>query len=181
MFTLKFKGTLSFVPIKFVPSTVPELPVNVHAACVTTSLTVLFFNKPAADAVTILSVEAPLLSVDAVIVPVNVELLLNVFAPAIVCVPVVTNPLAVVDASGMFNVCVVLLDEILKSVPEVPVDGGVLLFALALTVITGLVFGLAPALHATRRDLAGSAAAAEQFRARAGLWPDRAVQWTERR
>ena len=79
------------------------------------------FNTPLEFIVTTLSVEAPLLSVDAVIVPLNVALLLNVFAPAIVCVPVVTKPLAVADASGMLNVCVVLLEEILKSVPEVPV------------------------------------------------------------
>ena len=35
-------------------------------------------------------------------------------------------------------------------------DLRVLLYALGLTVATGLVFGLVPALHATRRDLAGS-------------------------
>ena len=46
---------------------------------------------------------------------------LNVFAPAKVCVPVVTKPLAVALASGILNVCVVLELEILKSEPEVPV------------------------------------------------------------
>jgi hypothetical protein len=45
----------------------------------------------------------------------------NVFVPAIVCVPVVINPLLLDDASGMLNVCVLVEDEILKSVPEVPV------------------------------------------------------------
>lgn len=45
----------------------------------------------------------------------------NVFVPAIVCVPVVINPLLLDDASGMLNVCVLVEDEILKSVPDVPV------------------------------------------------------------
>ena len=38
-----------------------------------------------------------------------------------VCAPVVTTPLAVAEASGIFNVCVVPLEAILKSVPLVPV------------------------------------------------------------
>ena len=45
----------------------------------------------------------------------------NVFAPAKVCVPVVTNPRFVADASGKLNVCVVPEDAILKSVPVVEV------------------------------------------------------------
>ena len=45
----------------------------------------------------------------------------NVFVPAIVCVPVVISPLLLDDASGMLNVCVLVEDEILKSVPDVPV------------------------------------------------------------
>ncbi len=36
---------------------------------------------------------------------------------------------------------------------EPSLDGGVLLFTLALSLLTGLVFGLVPALHATRPDL----------------------------
>jgi putative ABC transport system permease protein len=39
---------------------------------------------------------------------------------------------------------------------EVKMDGRVLLFALALSVLTGLVFGMAPALQATTPDLANS-------------------------
>ena len=38
---------------------------------------------------------------------------------------------------------------------EVAVDGRVLLFALALSVVTGLLFGLAPALRAVRQDAGG--------------------------
>ena len=49
----------------------------------------------------------------------------KVFAPANVCVPVVTSPLAVAEASGIFNVIVPLpvtgLPETFTSVPEVPV------------------------------------------------------------
>lgn len=39
---------------------------------------------------------------------------------------------------------------------EISMDSRVLLFALFLSVFTGILFGLAPALHATRPDLAGS-------------------------
>lgn len=39
---------------------------------------------------------------------------------------------------------------------RIDLDGRVLLFAIALSVVTGLIFGLAPAIHATRPDLAGS-------------------------
>lgn len=44
----------------------------------------------------------------------------------------------------------------LPSEAEIRLDGRVLLFALALSVVTGFVFGLAPALQASRPDLAGS-------------------------
>ncbi len=43
----------------------------------------------------------------------------------------------------------------LPSEANVTLDWRVLFFALALSVITGLIFGLAPAVHATRPDLAG--------------------------
>ena len=45
----------------------------------------------------------------------------KVFAPAKVCVPVVTSPRAVAEASGKLNVCVVPEEAILKSVPVVDV------------------------------------------------------------
>ena len=57
----------------------------------------------------------------------------------------------------------------------IQVDGRVLAFALALSVLTGIVFGLAPALRITRRRLSGSllpggrASAAGQERLRAAL------------
>jgi putative ABC transport system permease protein len=41
----------------------------------------------------------------------------------------------------------------LLPVPEVRVDATVLLFAVALTVVTGLLFGIAPAWHAAKTDL----------------------------
>lgn len=44
----------------------------------------------------------------------------------------------------------------LPSEAEIRLDGRVLLFSLALSVVTGFVFGLAPALQASRPDLAGS-------------------------
>src|SRR5207302_973562 len=44
----------------------------------------------------------------------------------------------------------------LPAVAHVAMDVRVLAFALALSVITGLVFGVAPALHATAPDLAGA-------------------------
>ncbi|HEY1340861.1 MAG TPA: ABC transporter permease [Bryobacteraceae bacterium] len=41
----------------------------------------------------------------------------------------------------------------LLPIPAVPIDGGVLLFGLMLTAAAGIVFGLAPAWHASRTDL----------------------------
>jgi hypothetical protein len=46
----------------------------------------------------------------------------NVFDPAIVCAPVVIRPLFVAEALGILKVCVLVEDEILKSVPELPVE-----------------------------------------------------------
>ena len=46
---------------------------------------------------------------------------LNVFAPANVCVPVVTVPDEPVPAAGILNVCVEPDETILNSVPDVPV------------------------------------------------------------
>jgi putative ABC transport system permease protein len=45
------------------------------------------------------------------------------------------------------------LPQGLLPVPDVAVDSSVLLFALGVTLLTGLLFGLAPAWHATRTDL----------------------------
>ena len=41
----------------------------------------------------------------------------------------------------------------LLPVPDVGIDSTVLLFALALTIVTGLLFGIAPAFHAVKTDL----------------------------
>jgi len=45
------------------------------------------------------------------------------------------------------------LPQGLLPIPEIPVDTAVLSFALGITVVTGLLFGLAPAWHALRTDL----------------------------
>ena len=52
---------------------------------------------------------------------------------------------------------------------EVSVDGTVLLFALALTIVTGLLFGIAPAWHAAKTDL--NEALMQATRASSGLRP----------
>jgi putative ABC transport system permease protein len=63
----------------------------------------------------------------------------------------------------------------LLPVPEVEMDGTVLMFAVALTIATGLLFGLAPAWHALRTDLsevlkqAGRASTGARPRLRNGL------------
>lgn len=51
---------------------------------------------------------------------VTATLVENIFAPARVCPPVVTNPRAEVPASGILKVWVSVRDEMLKSLPEVP-------------------------------------------------------------
>jgi len=43
----------------------------------------------------------------------------------------------------------------LPRLADVTVDGRVLLFTAALTIVTGLLFGLAPAIHSARTDIAG--------------------------
>ena len=48
------------------------------------------------------------------------------------------------------------IPEDIFRVGEVGVDGNALLFSLVLTLLTPLVFGLAPAVHASRLDLAGA-------------------------
>ena len=117
------------------------------AAPLIKSATVLLFNNPVAVAVTTLSVDEPVLNVEAVTVPVNVELPvtpnvpptvvlplkvdapvtpkvpptevlpLNVLLPAIVCVPAVIKPLADAEALGILKVCAVPVEEILKLLP----------------------------------------------------------------
>jgi predicted permease len=56
-------------------------------------------------------------------------------------------------AYGGMRVLLALHPAGIPRVEEVGLDGGVLLFALMLTVATGLVFGLAPALELSRPDL----------------------------
>jgi predicted permease len=59
--------------------------------------------------------------------------------------------LAAFGAVHLFNVA---LPANLLPVPDVHIDATVLLFALALTVVTGLLFGIAPGWHAARTELA---------------------------
>src|SRR5664279_1082941 len=111
---------------------------------VSTSDSFLLCNTPPAFAVTILSVDAPLPKVEAVIAPVTprvpptvvlpvkvdtpvtpkvppiLVLPVKVLLPAIVCEPAVMTPRAVAEASGILKVWVEPDDTILKSVPEVP-------------------------------------------------------------
>lgn len=46
--------------------------------------------------------------------------------------------------------------DFLPRVAEVRVDGTAVAFTMAVAILTGIIFGLAPALHAARRDLAAS-------------------------
>jgi len=58
---------------------------------------------------------------------------------------------------GMMRLLTMLLPPFtLPSAVRVEMDGRVLLFAVAVSIVTGLVFGLAPALGATKPDLAGA-------------------------
>src|SRR5262249_50658095 len=69
-------------------------------------------------------------------------------------------------AGGAFGVTLgdVMMATLRAAVPqftlppeaEVTMDSRVLLFGLTVSVLTGILFGLAPALHATRSNLAGS-------------------------
>jgi predicted permease len=67
-----------------------------------------------------------------------------------------------------------LVPESLPTLTDISVSGGVLLFAAGATLVAGTIFGLGPALHAGRIDLAqalklegrGSTASAEQARTR---------------
>ena len=68
-----------------------------------------------------------------------------------------------------------LIPEDIFRVGEAGVDSTALLFSLALTLLTPLVFGLGPALHASRLDLAGALNASG--RSGAGL---AAVRWRRR-
>jgi putative ABC transport system permease protein len=61
--------------------------------------------------------------------------------------------------AGLDVLRTVSLKQIHFSVPffaEIEVDGGVLLFTVGLAVVTGLLFGIVPAWHATRTNLAES-------------------------
>src|SRR5581483_8445130 len=63
----------------------------------------------------------------------------------------------------------------LLPIPNVPVDATVLLFGIGVTIVTGVVFGVAPAAHAARADLnetlkaSGRGAGAARGRLRSGL------------
>ena len=91
LFALNLNDLLSVVPMKFVTAVIPLLPVKLHAEPPIKSLTVRFLTTPDAD-VNILSVDAPVASVE------SVKASDNVLAPAIVCVPVLIQPLSVADA-----------------------------------------------------------------------------------
>jgi predicted permease len=67
------------------------------------------------------------------------------------------------------------IPEDIFRVGEVRVDWNALLFSLALTLLTPLVFGLAPAVHASRLDLAGALKAG----GRSGAGPS-SIRWRRR-
>src|SRR5579884_479055 len=54
------------------------------------------------------------------------------------------------------NALVAISPTYIPRVDTVGIDGWVLLFLLAVTVVTAVVFGLAPAIHATRENLSGA-------------------------
>ena len=69
-------------------------------------------------------------------------------------------------------------------VEAIRIDGIVLLFTLAIAVVTGLLFGIAPAIHASRTDLQdalkdGARTAGESRRPRgcAGSWSSPRSRW----
>ena len=61
--------------------------------------------------------------------------------------------IGVVGAWWGVNAINALIPANLLPVPDVSIDVNVLLFAVALTIVTGLLFGLAPAWHAAKTDL----------------------------
>jgi len=61
--------------------------------------------------------------------------------------------IGLIAAVWAVNAIDAVLPANLLPVPDVPVDVTVLLFALALTIVTGLLFGIAPAWHAAKTDL----------------------------
>jgi predicted permease len=88
---------------------------------------------------------------------------------------------AIVIALGMTKVLVALAASQMPRAFEISLDGTAFLFLLAIAVLTGLAFGVVPALYATKSDVAGilNAASGRASRGRGSVAINRGLVVTE--